>query len=186
MTQAWRITLGPSATTEVATQDREEINRWLQERGARLEAWQPRTPVVPGAPPDEVLAAFAEDVQRIRAEGDFPTVDVISLHPEHPAAASLRAKFLDEHTHREPEVRFFVAGHGLFCLRFPDCVLQVRCVAGDLLYVPADTRHWFDCGRRPSFVAIRWIGDAEGWTPLFTGDPIARSLPDLDDRCASS
>jgi 1,2-dihydroxy-3-keto-5-methylthiopentene dioxygenase len=186
MTQAWRVPLGAAGGEEQVSVDREEIDRWLRERGARLEAWTPRVPVAPGAPAEQVLSAYAEDIERIRAEGDFPTVDVISLHPEHPQAASLRARFLDEHTHAEPEVRFFVAGQGLFCLRFPDCVLQVLCVAGDLLFVPAETRHWFDCGPRPSFVALRWIGDASGWTPHFTGDPIARSLPDLEGRCGSS
>ena len=79
------------------------------------------------------------------------------------------------------EIRLFVDGAGLFYLRFDDLVAMVRCERGDLLMVPAGTRHWFDMGARPSFCAIRFFGTPDGWKAAFTGDEIARRFPSFDE-----
>ena len=42
-----------------------------------------------------------------------PATNVISIAPDNPKREELRGKFLDEHFHKEDEVRFFVAGSGL-------------------------------------------------------------------------
>ncbi|PSD30561.1 hypothetical protein C7E12_07380, partial [Stenotrophomonas maltophilia] len=45
---------------------------------------------------------------------------------------------LDEHFHKEDEVRFFVAGSGLFTLHVGDKVYEIeRAVKDDLIAVPA-------------------------------------------------
>src|SRR3546814_10298105 len=62
----------------------------------------------------------------------------------------MRAKFLDEHFHKEDEVRFFVAGSGLFTLHVDGKVYEVLCTQGDLIAVPDSTTHWFDMGPEPS------------------------------------
>lgn len=89
----------------------------------------------------------------------------------------LRRKFLDEHTHSEDEVRFFVAGSGLFSLHLGSQVFEVRCEQGDLISVPANTKHWFDMGPEPSFVAIRLFTNPTGWVAHFTGNQIAIQFP---------
>ncbi len=94
-----------------------------------------------------------------------------------PDTTTLRAKFLDEHTHAEDEVRFFVEGSGAFYLHSQSKVYQVICETNDLLSVPAKTKHWFDMGDKPSFTAIRLFTDPKGWVAKFTGDPIARGFP---------
>ncbi len=69
----------------------------------------------PGASQVEVIAAYHHEIEKLMSEEGYVTVDVISLDRNHPQKAELRAKFLDEHTHGEDEVRFFfVAGRGLF------------------------------------------------------------------------
>src|SRR3546814_4195286 len=75
----------------------------------------------------------------------------------------MRAKFLDEHFHKEDEVRFFVAGSGLFTLHVGDRVYEIECVKDDLIAVPDGTTHWFDMGPEPSFVAIRFFTEPDGW-----------------------
>ena len=75
----------------------------------------------------------------------------------------MRAKFLDEHRHGEDEVRFFVAGRGLFVLHIEEHVYAVLCERNDLISVPAGTRHWFDMGEHPHFVAVRLFNNPEGW-----------------------
>ncbi|PWU30349.1 acireductone dioxygenase apoprotein [Pseudomonas delhiensis] len=159
----------------------EDIAATLAELGVRFERWQASAPIAPGASPDEVLAAYAAEIQRLKDEQGYVTVDVVSLNADHPQKDELRAKFLDEHRHGEDEVRFFVAGRGLFTLHVEDHVYAVLCEKNDLISVPAGTRHWFDMGERPHFVAIRLFNNPEGWVAKFTGDGIAGRFPLLED-----
>ncbi len=99
------------------------------------------------------------------------------MNSDHPQKAELRAKFLDEHRHGEDEVRFFVAGRGLFVLHIEEHVYAVLCERNDLISVPAGTRHWFDMGEHPHFVAVRLFNNPEGWVAQFTGDDIASRFP---------
>jgi 1,2-dihydroxy-3-keto-5-methylthiopentene dioxygenase len=102
------------------------------------------------------------------------------MHPEHPQKEALRAKFLEEHRHNEDEVRFFVAGQGLFTLHIDDHVYAVLCEKDDLISVPAGTPHWFDMSESPSFVAIRLFDNPDGWVAHFTGVDIAQRFPRLE------
>ncbi|MNF56021.1 Acireductone dioxygenase [compost metagenome] len=159
----------------------EDIAATLAEVGVRFERWQASAPIAPGASQEEVIAAYRHEIDKLMSEQGYVTVDVISLDRSHPQKAELRAKFLDEHTHGEDEVRFFVAGRGLFSLHVGDHVYAVLCEKNDLISVPAGTRHWFDMGEEPHFVAIRLFNNPEGWVANFTGDAIAKNFPPLED-----
>ncbi|MEH3023418.1 MAG: acireductone dioxygenase [Pseudomonas oryzihabitans] len=160
--------------------DGEHIAATLAEVGVRFERWQATAPVAPGASQDEVIAAYRPEIDRLIQERGYQTVDVISMHPEHPQKDALRAKFLEEHRHNEDEVRFFVAGQGLFTLHIDDHVYAVLCEKNDLISVPAGTPHWFDMSESPSFVAIRLFDNPDGWVAHFTGVDIARRFPRLE------
>jgi 1,2-dihydroxy-3-keto-5-methylthiopentene dioxygenase len=152
--------------------------------GVGLQRWRAEVALPAGAGPEQVLAAYAGDVARLQAAHGFVTADVIRMGPTHPDRAALRAKFLDEHTHAEPEVRFFVEGEGLFVLHPPpgpdgDRVFALRAEAGDLVFVPAGMRHWFDMGEHPRFCAIRLFTNPEGWVARYTGDRLADRFPRL-------
>ena len=149
--------------------------------GVRFERWDASRPIAPGASQDEVIAAYRGDIDRLMAEKGYQSVDVISLTPDHPDRAVLRQKFLSEHTHSEDEVRFFVAGAGQFTLHIGGKVYDVLCEQGDLIGVPDGTRHWFDMGPNPGFVAIRLFTNPEGWVAQFTGDEIAQRFPRLQN-----
>ena len=159
----------------------EDIAATLAEAGVRFERWQASAPIAPGASQEEVIAAYRREIDKLMSEQGYVTVDVVSLDRSHPQKAELRAKFLDEHTHGEDEVRFFVAGRGLFTLHIGEYVYAVLCEKNDLISVPAGTKHWFDMGEEPHFVAIRLFNNPEGWVAQFTGDPIAQSFPPLED-----
>ena len=165
------------ATALSDTSDQEQIARRLAGIGVRFELWQANAPVAPGAPQDAVMAAYRDDIDRLVAENGFRTVDVVSISPDHPDREAMRAKFLDEHFHQEDEVRFFVAGAGLFSLHVDGKVYEVTCEQGDLIGVPDRTRHWFDMGPAPYFIAIRFFTEPEGWVGHFTGTDIARRFP---------
>jgi 1,2-dihydroxy-3-keto-5-methylthiopentene dioxygenase len=147
----------------------------LAEHGVRFERWPTR------ALEGDILAAFQPEIARLANERGYRSADVVQLrNPPPEQASAARAKFLEEHRHAEDEVRFFVEGAGMFALRFDARVLLVRCEQGDLLSVPAGTRHWFDMGTQPYFCAIRMFGTEAGWVAAFTGDPIAKRFPSFD------
>ena len=161
----------------LTSHDGDEIARELARIGVTFERWQASQPVAAGASQEEVIAAYRADIDRLVAERGFNSVDVISVAPDNPRREEMRAKFLDEHYHKEDEVRFFVAGSGLFTLHVDDRVYEIECVKGDLIAVPDGTTHWFDMGPEPNFVAIRFFQQPDGWIGHFTGSEIARKFP---------
>ena len=161
----------------LASTDRGEITRELTAIGVTLEQWEAAQPVAPGASQEEVFAAYRTDIDRLVAERGFRSVDVASIGPDNPKRDEMRAKFLDEHFHKEDEVRFFVAGSGLFTLHVDGKVYEMLCTQGDLIAVPDSTKHWFDMGPEPSFVAIRFFTEPDGWVGHFTGTDIAQRFP---------
>ncbi len=170
-----------STKPEATYANHADIARVLAEKGVRFERWQANSPLTLHAQQAEVLAAYKSDIERLMQENGFQSVDVISLSADHPDKATLRQKFLSEHTHSEYEVRFFVDGQGLFSLHVGDKVYNVLCEKGDLISVPAGTTHWFDMGPNPNFKAIRLFTNPEGWVAHFTGNDIANRFPRLEN-----
>ncbi len=156
------------------------ITAEMEGLGVRFERWDAEAPLAADADQEAVLAAYADDVARLTDEYGFQSVDVIALRPDNPKAGELRAKFLDEHTHADFEVRFFVDGKGLFYLHVGAKVYMVLCEAGDLISVPAGVSHWFDMGAAPDFKCIRLFVIPEGWVAEPTGDGIPARFPDFD------
>lgn len=162
------------------TTDGVAIARELGTIGVRFERWRAAKPISAGAPQDHVLAAYRADIERLMRDGAYKTADVISVTPSHPDKAALRAKFLDEHTHSEDEIRFFVDGQGLFYLHAEGRVYGIVCAKGDLISIPAGTTHWFDMGPLPKLACIRIFTNPEGWVARFTGSNIGDRFPKLD------
>ncbi len=163
------------------TDAHDEIAEVLEGIKVRFEQWQATAPIAAGDAPEKVMAAYEADIERLKKEEGYVTVDVVSLNADHPDKAALREKFLSEHTHGEDEVRFFVAGSGLFSLHVGRRVYEVLCEAGDLISVPTKTTHWFDMGPNPHFVAIRLFNNPEGWVAQYTGNDIASRFSRLDN-----
>ncbi|HXH03226.1 MAG TPA: acireductone dioxygenase [Candidatus Competibacteraceae bacterium] len=165
----------------VTTTDHAAIARELDAAGILFERWQADRELAATASQEEVIAAYRDSVDRLMTTYGFQSVDVISLHPDHPAKTELRQKFLNEHTHSEYEVRFFVEGQGLFCIHKGGKVYCVLCEQGDLISVPDNTPHWFDMGPNPRFRCIRLFTNPEGWVANFTGSDIAERFPRLEN-----
>ena len=172
---------GSATADPTPIRDGDRIGEELRARGLRFERWPARLELSDTTGAEEILAAYGEEIARVRSEGGYSTVDAIRMTPDHPDREPLRGKFLAEHTHAEDEVRFFVEGRGLFCLHIGEEVLQLLCERNDWITVPAGTPHWFDMGPRPRFSAIRFFNNPEGWVASFTGDPIAERFPLLED-----
>jgi 1,2-dihydroxy-3-keto-5-methylthiopentene dioxygenase len=157
--------------------DGEQIIAELGKIGVTFERWQANQTIEPGASPEQVMEAYRGDIDRLVAQHGFKTVDVVSIAPDNPKREELRSKFLDEHFHKEDEVRFFVAGSGLFTLHVNGNVYQIECVKDDLIAVPDGALHWFDMGPEPYFVAIRFFTEPDGWVGHFTGTDLAQQFP---------
>ena len=177
---------GEPGEERARTGDPHTIATALQRVGVRFERWSATHTLREDSSADDILATYGPDIERLKHARGYRSADVVRLKrdpsdAEWPSRARVaRAKFLEEHTHAEDEVRFFVEGRGLFYLRLGGSIFMVLCERGDLLSVPAGTRHWFDMGSEPNFCAIRVFGSEAGWVAAFTGDDIARRFPDFD------
>ncbi len=135
---------------------------------------------------DDMLLAYASDIERLKSENGYQSEDVVSLKPDNEKKSELRNKFLSEHTHSEDEVRFFVEGSGMFYLHVENKIYMVLCEAGDLISVPANAKHWFDMGESPGFTCIRLFTSKDGWAADYTGDNIADTFPkfEIEEKAA--
>ncbi len=151
--------------------DQDEVTRYLATLGIDYERWPGEQRVPPQATPEEVLAAYAPEIEGLKARGGYVTADVIDVTAETPGLDAMLAKFNTEHWHDEDEVRFIVRGRGLFHVHPQEGdapVIAIEVEAGDLLRVPRGTWHWFDlCGDR-DIRAIRLFQDKSGLTPNYT------------------
>ena len=162
------------------SRDFETIANRLHGIGVLFERWRADHKLADNAGQEEVIAAYRGSVERLMKHFNFKSADVISMTPNHPDKEALRKKFLDEHTHSDFEVRFFVDGQGLFFIHTGDRVHAILCTQGDLISVPADTPHWFDMGPEPRLKCIRLFTTPEGWVANYTGSAIAKVFPKLD------
>jgi 1,2-dihydroxy-3-keto-5-methylthiopentene dioxygenase len=160
-------------TPELRTESPAAIAQALAPIGVRFERWESPVTLSPEDSPETILEAYRPYLDRLMGELGAGSADVIKLTPDNPQVGALRQKFLSEHTHSEDEVRFFVHGSGNFIMHVDGKVFDAHCVEGDLISVPAGTRHWFDAGERPFFTALRVFSDQSGWVAQYTGDAIS-------------
>jgi 1,2-dihydroxy-3-keto-5-methylthiopentene dioxygenase len=159
------------------TTNANEIRQKLKEIGIIYEVWPIDENISAQSSHEQILTAYAPLIQNLISKVGYQSYDVIALNPDHPNKDVLRKKFLSEHTHAEDEVRFFVAGSGLFTVHESGYVYNILCVQGDFLNVPANIRHWFDMGKEPHFVVIRFFNNASGWVANYTGSDISEKFP---------
>src|SRR5439155_14277874 len=90
------------------------VTEYLATMGIEYERWEPSRPVAAEAPAEEILAAYAPEIEKLKAQGGYTTADVIDVKPTTPGLEGMLAKFNREHWHDEDEVRFIIQGRGLF------------------------------------------------------------------------
>ena len=144
-------------------------------RAYRLE--EPRQPIAPeelatqgvlswAVPADD--AARAEMIAAIKREHGYVDEDFIELGPATPNLEAICAKFDKEHFHTEDEVRFVVAGDGIFDVRDGgDRWIRIEVAEGDMIVIPARKYHRFYLSERKQIRCMRLFANHEGWTPLY-------------------
>jgi 1,2-dihydroxy-3-keto-5-methylthiopentene dioxygenase len=147
----------------------EEITSALASHGIDYERWTPAHPIADNAPAEEILNAYSREIEDLKQRGGYVTADVIDVNPTTPGLEEMLAKFNREHWHDEDEVRFIIAGHGLFHIHSSSgAVLAIEVEAGDLIRVPRGTLHWFNLCSDRRIRTIRLFQDTAGWTPHYT------------------
>lgn len=156
--------------------DPEAIRSYLASVGLDYEQWSPSHPVAPNAPAEEILAAYAGEIEQLKQRGGYVTADVIDVHPGTPGLEAMLAKFNREHWHDEDEVRFIMHGRGLFHIHpRQGSVFAIEVEAGDLIRVPRGTWHWFDLCAEREIRAIRLFQNPAGWVPHYTDNGVEQN-----------
>ncbi len=153
-------------------EDAKEIADFLVKYGITYERWPLEDRVDPDATDQDILDAYDAELRPIMQRGGYVTADVINITPDTPNLDAMLAKFNKEHTHSEDEVRFILKGRGIFHIDpDDDPVFTVQTEAGDMINVPAGTKHWFNlCEEDRTIRAVRLFQDKTGWTPHYVDD----------------
>ncbi len=162
-------------------EDEKEIQKYLNPYGIFYEKWECSIVSSEENPTDaEILTAFASQIEELKRRGNYATADVINVSPATPGLDSMLAKFSKEHTHSEDEVRFVVKGRGIFHINpQTSSVFSVEMEEGDLINVPAGTRHWFNLCAERTICTIRLFEDTTGWTPHYIEDSVHENYSPL-------
>ena len=146
-----------------------EAKAFLNSIDIEYEIWEPAHPISDGSSADEVLSAYHDEIEKLKTQGNYVTADVIDLYPETPNLDVMLNKFNKEHKHSEDEVRFCIAGSGVFHIHAKDgTIASIEVGPGDLIRVPNGTKHWFDLCSTKRIRCIRLFQDTSGWTPEYT------------------
>ncbi len=169
------------ATVRIIHEDRtlsapDEIRAFLQPFGIAYDCWPVAGRVDQDASAEDILQAYDPEVKALMARGGYITADVVDVHPEVPNLQAMLNRFNQEHRHAEDEIRFVVKGRGIFYIHPGEPagpLFSIEVGEGDLINVPAGTKHWFDLCADRTIRAIRLFREKAGWTPEYTGDDLA-------------
>jgi 1,2-dihydroxy-3-keto-5-methylthiopentene dioxygenase len=156
--------------------DQAEIRDYLLALGIDYERWPTSERVAPDDDAQKILEAYASEIEKLKASGGYVTADVIDVTPDTPGLEEMLARFDREHWHDEDEVRFIIAGNGLFHIRGRNGeIVAIQMAAGDLIRVPRGTYHWFNLCADRRIRAVRLFQDKSGWTPHYTESHVDRN-----------
>jgi 1,2-dihydroxy-3-keto-5-methylthiopentene dioxygenase len=149
--------------------DLAEITGFLGSIGIEYERWQANVQLSADASAETVLCAYAPQIEKLKARDGYVTADVIDVNPGTVDLDAMLARFSTEHSHDEDEVRYIVAGRGIFHIHpAGGAVVGIEVGAGDLIRVPLGTLHWFNLCSDRTIRAIRLFQDRSGWVPHYT------------------
>lgn len=114
-----------------------------------------------------LLKLYAGEIMELKAGQGYVTEDLEVLSDQIPCLDAILEKFSREHHHTDDEVRFVIDGGGVFTIRQDALIFDVAVEPGDLLVVPAYTRHWFNLTEERKIKCIRIFKDPAGWEAVY-------------------
>jgi 1,2-dihydroxy-3-keto-5-methylthiopentene dioxygenase len=122
---------------------------------------------------EQVLEALDVYFEQLKASSGYQSRDLIVLHPEVPNLKDLLSKFDRCHYHTDAEVRYIVAGEGVFGFVRPDgSQVELTVQPEEFINVPENTEHWFYLTSNQRIKAVRYFTTMEGWVPEYTSQEI--------------
>src|SRR6185369_7814826 len=111
-----------------------EITDYLTGIGIDYEQWETSQKSNSEMSAEEILSAYSNEMEELKAQGGYVTADVINVNSQTPGLEAMLAKFNREHWHDEDEVRFIIQGRGLFHIHPRNApVVAIEVEAGDLI-----------------------------------------------------
>ncbi|MFF4489524.1 cupin [Streptomyces sp. NPDC001544] len=175
-----------AAQTLLRTRDDRRIAEVLAPLGVRFESWETGR-VDRDASDAALIDAYRPEIEAFNSDGRNRKAETITVRLDETNqewvedVLASREKYFNEHTHSEDEIWFFADGGACFYIRAEGKVHILVAGDGNLLSLPAGTRHWFDMGLRPDYRAIRLYLTSEGFDGQFTGNKIANGFPYVED-----
>lgn len=149
-----------------------DIRSLLAAHGVPFERWGLRDGAGDAAD-DQILAIYKPEIDRLMAERGYVSADLVALSPATPGLSELLARFDKEHHHADDEVRFTVAGEGVFEIAGEaGDFLKVTAEPGDLIVVPAGRRHLFYLTGARAIRCIRLFRSKAGWEAIYEPLPL--------------
>lgn len=146
--------------------DEAQIRATLAEYGVPFEQWGVRASN--GASDDQIIDLYQEEVDQLKRDRGYQSVDLVALRPDTPNLEAILAKFDKEHHHIDDEVRFTVEGEGVFEIEAePGNMLKFTAEPGDLIVVPANRRHLFYLTDKRTIRCIRLFQTKSGWEAIY-------------------
>ena len=126
---------------------------------------------------EQVLQALDGYFQQLSQTAGYQSRDLIVLHPDIPNLDTMLSKFNKCHIHADDEVRYIVAGDGIFgFVRADGSQVELTVQPEEFINVPANTEHWFYLTAARKIKAVRYFTTTVGWTPEYTDTEIRSRL----------
>jgi 1,2-dihydroxy-3-keto-5-methylthiopentene dioxygenase len=180
---------GPSRRGGTVLEENGAVSAYLKRQGMIYESWDIER--LNGhlkesyalEPEDQqlILDSYASEISGLKSRQGYITQDIVVLSAATLNLDTILEKFRREHHHADDEVRFVVDGSGVFTIRRGSLIFDVTVAAGDLIVVPAYTRHWFDLTHERKIKCIRIFKDPAGWVAIYD-EPAVSSEPALETR----
>jgi 1,2-dihydroxy-3-keto-5-methylthiopentene dioxygenase len=116
-----------------------------------------------------ILNVFKDEITALSEKRGYLSQDIVVISDQTPNLDGLLEKFKAEHHHTEDEVRFIVDGEAIFTIKGPKDGVYFDTILypGDLISVPANTRHWFTLTDLRKVKAIRIFESKDGWVAVY-------------------
>lgn len=126
---------------------------------------------------EQLLQALDNYFEELKQTAGYQSRDLVVIHPEIPNLDAMLSKFDKCHIHEDDEVRYIVAGKGIFGFVRPDgSQVELTVQPEEYINVPANTEHWFYLTGEKRVKAVRYFVSTEGWIPHYTDTEIRFQL----------
>lgn len=146
--------------TGIVVKHQDKIKHYLFKRGIHIDKWKTRVQLKKETDNSTVLQAYAHVLDIYMKAHAFTTAAVISYTQSTLERNQAQAQIygLSKMAGAAPEGRLIVDGEGMFWFDTgkEEPVFGVHCEAGEMLFVPSNTRHWMDFTNK-QYVKIVWM-----------------------------